>query len=102
MASGSTINEKKWISDSTQYLAVEYDDTHLVYFKPSGETHFLNFLSFGLVDVASNGPLSTAELFEALKSRFSLTVDELPVDLITSTLAELDQAGLVTSVDARI
>lgn len=97
MASDAHDTSQLWTSDSTQYLAVEYDDTHLVYFKPSGDTHFLNFLSYGMVDTLSTGPLSEPEIFQAMLTRFSLSAQELPKDLITTTLDELDQAGLVAT-----
>lgn len=95
MASDAHKADQLWASDPSQYLAVEYDDTHLVYFKPSGDTHFLNFLSFGMVDAMSKGPLSEVEIFQEMLKRFSLSAHELPKDLITTTLDDLDQAGLV-------
>ncbi len=99
MVAAPSLMEKTWTSDSGQFLAVEYDDTYLVYFKPSGDTHFLNFLSFGIVDAVSKTALSGTELHEKLKTDFSLTSSELPVALVTSTIGELDQAGLISSVD---
>jgi len=93
------VNGKKWMSDSRQYLAIEYDDTFLVYFRPSGETHFLNFLSYGLVEAVSSTPLTTAELLSKIRTDFSLTAEELPETLVASTLDELDRAGLVSALD---
>lgn len=98
MASKLNTNDNQWTSDPSQYLAVEYDDTHLVYFKPSGDTHFLNFLSFGMVEAVSAGPLTEAEIFQEMLTRYSLSDQELPKNLITTTLADLDQAGLVSPV----
>jgi len=102
MVAAPAIMEKTWISDSSQFLAVEYDDTYLVYFKPSGDTHFLNFLSFGVVATASKTALSGAELSEKLRAEFSLTIDELPDALVMSTIEELDQAGLLSCVEPNI
>lgn len=99
MVVAPTIIEKRWTSDSSQYLAIEYDDTYLIYFKPSGETHFLNFLSFGVVDSVSKASLSGAELLERLRVEFSLTPDELPETLVVSTIEELDRAGLITVME---
>jgi len=97
MASSGDDSSQVWTSDSSQYLSVMYDDTHLVYFKPSGETHFLNFLSFGLIDVLSEKSLTIDGLHELIQDRFSLTADDIPKSLLISTLAELDLAGLVSS-----
>lgn len=96
MASSADDTSQVWTSDSSQYLSVMYDDTHLVYFKPSGDTHFLNFLSFGLLEALSGEELNVDDLHKLIQERFSLTVDELPRDLLISTLTELDLAGLVS------
>lgn len=101
MASSAHGTNQLWSSNSDQYLAVEYDDTHLVYFKPSGDTHFLNFLSYGMVDAISTKPLSESEIFQAMLERFSLSAQELPEGLIKTTLEELDQAGLIEVVSAK-
>jgi len=102
MVAAPSIMEQLWTSDSSQFLAIEYDDTYLVYFKPSGDTHFLNFLSFGMVNLVSTSPLSGAELHEKLKIDFSLTSAELTDALVVSTIEELDQAGLISSVDTTV
>ncbi len=100
MAAAPPTTSEKWSSDSHQYLAVEYDDTFLVYFRPSGETHFLNFLSYGMVHAVSSGPLSEEEILARMRTDFSLTAEELPETLVATTLSELDQAGLITALDA--
>jgi len=100
MAAVPSTIDKKWMSDARQYLVVEYDDTFLFYFRPSGETHFLNFLSSGMVDAVSRAPLSVQELWSQMRTEFSLTAEELPETLVVTTLDELDQAGLITATSA--
>ena len=101
MVAAPSVLEQTWTSDSSQFLAIEYDDTYLVYFKPSGDTHFLNFLSFGLVESVSKTALSGVDLHKKMMADFSLTPLELTDALVISTIEELDQAGLMSRVDTK-
>lgn len=85
-----------WESDPDQWVSEEFDDTHLVYCRPSGETHFLNFLSFGVLRSLSVQSFSAHDLCVHLRASFALQAEELPQDLIDKAIAELDRAGLVT------
>lgn len=95
MAAGFIHDGMKWRSDSDGYIATEYDDTYLVFVKASGETHFLNFLSFGIVKETSEFSKSPQELRVALCERFELGEDELSIDLVMTTISELDDTGLI-------
>jgi len=95
MAAGPITDDMKWRSNSGDYLATEFDDTYLVFVRPSGETHFLNFLSFGIVAETNDVSKTLAELTVSLRTRFELTEDELTQELVSLTLSELDDTGLI-------
>ena len=85
----------QWTADSSSWLSEEFDDTHLVFFKPSGETHFLNFLSFGALEQLGQSPQTCESLRDNLIPRFDVTEEELPLSLVEKVLQQLDEAGLI-------
>lgn len=95
MAAGPVLDDQKWRSKRDSFIVREYDDTYLVYFKPSGESHFLNFLSYGVVDAVFDCALGVSELQTELCTRFDLDASELSADLIRKTIDDLDDAGLI-------
>ncbi len=95
MTAGPVSDTQKWRSSRDSYIVHEYDDTFLLYFKPSGESHFLNFLSYGVVDTVSDQALTLQELQSELCSRFDFSETELPLDLIRKTISDLDDAALI-------
>lgn len=95
MAAGPIYDDMKWRSNSGDYITTEYEDTYLVFVKASGETHFLNFLSFGVVSEVGETSKTVAELTIDLRARFDLKSDELNSQLVSKTVAELDDTGLI-------
>ena len=93
-----------WVSDRDLWLSEEFDDTHLVFFRPSAETHFLNFLSFGALSSLSLQQASVEELQKRLQDEFSLQEQDLPLSLVENVIRQLDEAGLIRPValDANI
>lgn len=102
--SGLTSSGVNWISDRDLWLSEEFDDTHLVFFRPSAETHFLNFLSFGALSSLSFQQASVEELQKRLQEEFSFQEEDLPLSLVENVIRQLDEAGLITPVvqDANI
>jgi PqqD family protein of HPr-rel-A system len=96
MAAGPILDGQKWHSDRNNMIIEEFDDTYLVYFKPSGETHFLNFLSHGLIECVLDQAFDANTLQTMLCSKFDFEASELPLDLVLKTIEDLDEAGLVT------
>ena len=97
--SGSTSSGVIWVSDKDLWLSEEFDDTHLVFFRPSEETHFLNFLSFGALFSLSLQQASVGELQRRLQEQFSLQEEDLPLSLVENVIHELDEAGLIGPVE---
>ncbi|WP_262695027.1 HPr-rel-A system PqqD family peptide chaperone [Kordiimonas aquimaris] len=95
MAAGPITDDMKWRSSSDGYIATEFDDTYLVFVKASAETHFLNFLSFGIVTETESVAQTATELAMNLRRRFELTDEELTQELVSLTLSELDDTGLI-------
>lgn len=95
MAAGPINDDMKWRSNSGDYIATEYEDTYLVYVRPSGDTHFLNFLSFGIVTETETAAQTVTEITTNLRKRFELTDEELTQELVSLTLSELDDTGLI-------
>ncbi len=98
MAAGPLKETFHWKSDASLWLSEEFDDTFLVFFRPSGETHFLNFLSFGVLSKCSEQPHSKEKLASALRDLFDLSETELPESLIATVIEQLDETGLLTPV----
>lgn len=92
----------EWTADPESWLSEEFDDTHLVFFKPSAETHFLNFLSFGALESLGSSPFTIQLLWTHLKSKFSLSEEDLPLSLVEKVVQQLDDAGLITAVPADV
>lgn len=95
MAAGPIDDNMRWTARSADRIVVDYDDTYLVYFRPSGDTHFLNFLSYGVVAAVTDGAMTRGEIFRALRDRFGLEATDLPMQLVARTISELDDAGLI-------
>lgn len=98
MPAGPINDSMKWTSDRSNWLAEEFDDTFLVFFRGSAETHFLNFLSFGALRQLSDRALDLGDLANRLREEFSLTEEELPEDLVRSVIEQLDETGLISPV----
>ena len=102
--SGSINSGVNWVSDRDLWLSEEFDDTHLVFFRPSAETHFLNFLSFGALLSLSLQQATVEKLQKRLQDEFSFQAEDLPLSLVENVIRQLDEAGLITPVaqDANI
>ncbi|MBO6503772.1 MAG: HPr-rel-A system PqqD family peptide chaperone [Kordiimonadaceae bacterium] len=88
----------EWTADPESWMSEEFNDTHLVFFKPSAETHFLNFLSFGALELVGSSPATNVTLWHALLSKFALSEQDLPLSLVETVVQQLDEAGLISPV----
>lgn len=88
----------EWTADPASWLSEEFDDTHLIFFKPSAETHFLNFLSFGALEQLARSPATIMALWEKLMLKFDLSEQDLPLSLVETVVRQLDEAGLISPV----
>lgn len=71
------------------------DDAHIVYHSASGKTHFLNEISFSLLQNLKVKPATTLELARLVTDRTGEeTTDEL-VQRFENHLVRLDQLGLI-------
>ena len=95
MAAGPIERSMKWISDADEWYSREYDDTYLVFFRPSVESHFLNFLSFGALKRLSLEAMTVDQLLQALRDEFLLKESELPLALVETVIEQLDEAGMI-------
>lgn len=98
MAAGPIDNSLFWKSDAGEWIAEEFDDTFLVFYRPSAETHFLNFLSFGVLRQCAREPQSANSLMRNLRQEFEIEDAELPLSLVQSVIEQLDDTGLVKPV----
>lgn len=98
MAAGPISKTDLWKSDAADWRVTEFDDTYFVFLRSSGETHFLNFLSFGILTCAANAPVSSQEVSTKLRKQFQLDVVELPESLVKATIEQLDEVGLLYPV----
>ncbi len=101
MAAGPISNSARWTSDPNNYLVQEFDDTFFVFFRPSGETHFLNFLSHGVLDLVSSKDVGVADIGTEMRVRFGVSETELPDSLIKQTIEQLDETGLIEPVGSQ-
>lgn len=99
MAAGPISKDMKWRSDSDNFVVIEYDDTYLVYVRSSGETHFLNFLTFGTLQEVVNVPKRFDQLVHDLRIRFDFSEEELTESLVEIAISELDDTGLILPVE---
>lgn len=95
MAAGPISTDMRWTATAADREVIEYDDTFLVYFRPSGETHFLNFLSHGVMDAVTDKELELSAIRDALRAKFGLSPEELPESLLAQTIDELDDTGMI-------
>ena len=95
MAAGIITDDMLWTARADDLLVREYDDTYIVYFRPSGDTHILNFLSYGIVQLAAEGACQVRDMSHALRQRLELDDQDLPDALILKTVSELDDLGLI-------
>ncbi len=95
MAAGPIAESMKWSANAEDWYSHEHDDTHLVFFRPSADSHFLNFLSFGALKLLSEAIMTTDDLAHRLREVFSLTEAELPVSLVKTVVEQLDDAGMI-------
>lgn len=98
MAAGPIDQSMRWISNSDEWYSREYDDTHLVFFRPSAESHFLNFLSFGALKQLSSEAMTADQLLQVLRDEFLLDKAELPLSLVEKVIEQLDEAGMIRPV----
>lgn len=98
MAAGPIDDALLWTSGADDWIAEEFDDTFLVFFRPSAETHFLNFLSFGALRQCAREPQSVNSLTHNLRREFEVEDAELPLTLVKSVIEQLDDTGLVKPV----
>lgn len=95
MAAGPISNSTRWKSNADDWLVQEFEDTFLVFFRPSAETHFLNFLSYGVLEFVSGQPATQSEIAAELRTKFRLEAHELPDSLLAQTIEQLDETGLI-------
>lgn len=98
MAAGPIDDALIWSSGADDWIAEEFDDTFLVFYRPSAETHFLNFLSFGALRACSREAQDINSLAVNLRLEFEIGEAELPLSLVQSVIEQLDDTGLVKPV----
>ncbi len=101
MAAGPVDDALLWKSSADDWVAEEFDDTFLVFFRPSAETHFLNFLSFGALRQCAREPQNMNSLTLNLRQEFDIEDAELPLSLVKSVVEQLDDTGLIKPVTSK-
>jgi PqqD family protein of HPr-rel-A system len=82
-------------SPECQLSWVCYDDEYVVYHRPSGRTHFLNFATYRLLAHILTSPVSLDEVTEAFTSSSKPADESLIRDELGLTLKHLEALGLV-------
>ncbi len=96
MAAGPYSAETLWVADSANLIINSHDDVFLVYHKRSGDTHILNFLSAGILEVLkAGGPANFNDIASRVWSFLELDEADCPVHLIQDTTLQLDDVGVV-------
>jgi len=96
MAAGPFSSETLWVADVANYTINPHDDVFLIFHKLSGDTHILNFLSAGILEVLkNNGAANFQTIAEWVWAFLDLTVEECPLDLVEKTILQLDDVALV-------
>lgn len=88
------------LSARSDCVIVQWDDQCVVYHRPSGQTHFINAATVGILDMLSSG----AESADALVDRLSATNDSQDQAAVrkhvVSLLFRLDELGLIERVSS--
>lgn len=82
-------------SNPKWYRAKELDDYHFLYSYRSGDTHVLNFFSYGLLSVLSEQKMAFPEMKKAVCQKLLLEEADVQDALLAHTLDELTDIGLV-------
>ncbi|SRR5258706_8699387 len=93
-------NFPRWTAPRSYELLWEYwDGEHILYTPLSGETHLLNDMAARAVGLLGEQPLAARELAEQLGNAFDVVVDSEFMEIVESTLAQLDQLGLIVPLE---
>lgn len=96
MAAGPYSAATLWTVNKDNMIVEEQEDVQLVFHRQSGDTHILNFLSAGVVEVLEQGgPATFQTIADTVRDKFELDVGECPLSLIKATVLELDDVALV-------
>lgn len=99
MAAGPFSADTLWTVDSAHMIVDPHDDVFLVFHKLSGDTHILNFLSAGVIDVLKDGgPANFQTIAERIWVHLALEETDCPVELVKDTALQLDDVGLIYPV----
>lgn len=96
MAAGPFSDDTLWTVDPSHTIVDPHDDVFLVFHKLSGDTHILNFLSAGIIEVLKDDdPANFQAIAERTWQLLELDESDCPLDLIKTTVLQLDDVGLV-------
>jgi len=95
MSAGLINSDMVWHADSASLLFVDLGEISTVFDRRSGDTHILNFLSKAIIDCLTREALTAAALSEKVLAEIEMTEDDCPPSLVSSTLSQLDELGLV-------
>lgn len=96
MAAGPYSADTLWVADAANLIVDAHDDVFVVFHKQSGDTHILNFLSAGIVEVLRDeGAANFATIAERAWKLLEIDEIDCPIDLIKNTTLQLDDVGIV-------
>lgn len=75
------------------------DDGFVVFDRSSGLTHFLSDMPVLVLELLAETDRSTSELLASIVQSTGLGRDEVREDFVARTLADLEKAELITSVN---
>ena len=78
-----------------EFGKLTWSDVSFVFDPSSGQTHFLNEVSVGIIDVLRRGPLPAPLLADRIRERYAIDEDERLLDAIVNALDQMDALGLV-------
>ena len=86
----------RWqLSPSGQLHWRQWDEEYLLFNAASGQTHFLNELGAGALQLLQQSPLSVVELSERLAALYELELDAKLQAYINRMVADLGRLGLI-------
>jgi len=88
----------EWVANAAHLSIKQFEDVFLVFFRPSGDTHLLNFLSAAILEKLSEGKSTIEGMASGIWSMLELDPSDCPISLIESTVLQLDEVGLVSPI----
>ncbi len=96
MAAGPYSAATLWLADAENLIVDPHDDVFLVFHKLSGDTHILNFLSAGILEVLKNkGPANFVTIANWVWKFLDIDENDCPIKLIEDTVLQLDDVGVL-------